>query len=460
MTAVLDRRVLDLLLNRCVDEDWNEADEAVLASLLERHPEARRRYLEFIQLHAALHWNHGALASLLVVPEEHLGDIGLPPDRSMRRLRFRTAWLSVAVMATLALVAWSTSWFWTDTNASRDAKVVARIEMIQGTVLFRPVGQESLSPLHKKQDGLGAGTLLIEGESSAIQWRFDDGTLITLSGDSEVTLSDGVQKRLRLREGLLTAEVEPQPSHAPMIVETSTAQVEVVGTIFTLTAEAERTRLRVDEGVVRLRRLVDGQTIEVRQKQSCTSSLDAGERLEALEPSELSRDGQHRFAQPPPRSWLGEWLPPEPDLVGRLRAVPIRAGRVQHQDQVPLVHYGIRARKGDGVHLGVISREGRLRVIYRTAESARIQIVLGLHLPGGGFGGNFELKPPVDASIVHQDDWQELDVPLSLFQPLGPRHRSMTEDSQPFFLLITTFEKDAGLEVSDFAILQADTVNR
>ncbi len=97
----------------------------------------------------------------------------------------------------------------------------------------------------------------------------------------------------------MTFEVQPQPANAPLIVETPTARVEVLGTVFTLAAESDTTRINVAEGRVRLKRLVDGETVEVSQQQSCVASLDARNDLNPEVRVEPKVGWQHRFSEPP-----------------------------------------------------------------------------------------------------------------------------------------------------------------
>ncbi|HEX3133175.1 MAG TPA: FecR domain-containing protein, partial [Planctomycetota bacterium] len=60
-------------------------------------------------------------------------------------------------------------------------------------------------------------------------------------------------KTLTLTHGTMQVEVQPQTPNHPLRIRIPQAQVVVVGTVITLHADAERTRLAVDHGVVRLR---------------------------------------------------------------------------------------------------------------------------------------------------------------------------------------------------------------
>ncbi|MEZ6067139.1 MAG: FecR domain-containing protein [Planctomycetaceae bacterium] len=290
---------LDRLLNASVDGELSDSDESTLQALLRDDAAARRRYLQFMQLHAELHWDHGAAASLLVTPEHEPSEF----RREDRNARFRIGgWMLLAVaMGTLA-AGWlmAVAYFHVEGQTSPASTPIARLELTHGTVSFQSTHGESLD-LSGRGQTLPAGSLLLEGESAA-QWRFLDGTLITVSGDAEVTFSDDGQKLLRVRHGILTAEVEPQPSGVPLVVETPTARVEVLGTVFTLATESDQTRINVVEGRVRLKRLVDGETVEVPSEHSCVASLDARGELQPKVPDRPAIGWQHRFAEPPPNA--------------------------------------------------------------------------------------------------------------------------------------------------------------
>ncbi|MDA1054916.1 MAG: FecR family protein [Planctomycetota bacterium] len=449
---------LERLLNASVDGELSDADEASLQALLRDDAAARRRYLQFMQLHAELHWDHGADASLLVTPEHQSPGISHFDGNATQRVG---GWMIPAVAIGVVAAAWlmTVGWFTFDgggEHRSQTAPMIARLEMTQGTVSFRAAGGEQVALSRRGQD-LTAGALLVEGETSAAQWRFLDGTLITASGDAEISFDDVGQKVIRARQGMLTAEVQPQLTSAPLIVETPTARVEVLGTVFTLAADPDTTRINVAEGRVRLKRLVDGETVEVSQQQSCIVSLDARSDLSPEVSVEPQIGWQHHFTEPPPARWKGVWQAPEGNLPARVRAVACLVGRKHEADDTPIVHYGITARRVDEMNLGSLPTNGVLRVRLRMEQPAKLHIMLGLNRADGGFGGNFEVKLPHDAGTPQPDGWRELVVPLADFQPVVPRKPDMPSAARPYLILITTYGDDAGLEVCELAIESVET---
>ena len=93
-----------------------------------------------------------------------------------------------------------------------------------------------------------------------------------------MTLSDGTQgKFIHLRRGDLSADVTAQPPGKPMRLVTPSAEAEVLGTQFNVSAGVESTRLSVNEGLVSVERLADGSVQEVSANHLVVSRLMSAE---------------------------------------------------------------------------------------------------------------------------------------------------------------------------------------
>jgi anti-sigma factor RsiW len=104
-----------------------------------------------------------------------------------------------------------------------------------------------------------------EGAGSEALVVFPDGTRLELGPDTQVRdFFDLPGKSLRLERGFLRADVAPQPPGRPMVFFSPQAEATVLGTRLTLRADADVTRLEVQEGRVRLLRLSDRASAEVR----------------------------------------------------------------------------------------------------------------------------------------------------------------------------------------------------
>lgn len=121
---------------------------------------------------------------------------------------------------------------------------------------------------------LPGGTMELLSADSWIEFEFRDKSTVTLSGQSAVTISEQQQKEVHLRHGSLSANVEPQPADCPMLVHTPSAELKVLGTQFNVDALPDATRLAVNEGLVRLKRLTDGKEVDVPARHEVTASME------------------------------------------------------------------------------------------------------------------------------------------------------------------------------------------
>ena len=179
-------------------------------------------------------------------------------------------------------------------------------------------------------DDLGAGRLLDGGTLECLyadSWckiGFRDGTNITLFGRTVLTISLGKQKELSLLEGSLSANVAPQPKGRPLLIHTSTAKLDVLGTQFDLVAEPSSTQLSVAEGHVLVTRLMDGSVAEVPAEHQIRASADVHEGFSVQQrPASVTR----WKSSLPEGAIHGQWLP---EMAGRfmgLRPLPSCAGR-------------------------------------------------------------------------------------------------------------------------------------
>lgn len=145
---------------------------------------------------------------------------------------------------------------------------VATLKNVNGTVSLLRANDRS--PAQNDQTITeGEGLLAVAGARATLQ--FSDGTTLTLSGETESRVwlrapkvSDSRGKQLSLETGSLDAVVAPQPTSRPLVIHTTTSEVRVIGTEFTLKATEATARLEVRTGRVRMQHLADGKAVEVR----------------------------------------------------------------------------------------------------------------------------------------------------------------------------------------------------
>ena len=109
---------------------------------------------------------------------------------------------------------------------------------------------------------------------SWVEVEFYDGSMVTLSGQAAVTISDQDQKELPLEYGRPSANVESQPIDKPMFVHTQAAERKVVRTQFNVDAQVETRKLTVNEGSVYLTRATDGKRGKIPSQRKVIASID------------------------------------------------------------------------------------------------------------------------------------------------------------------------------------------
>jgi ferric-dicitrate binding protein FerR (iron transport regulator) len=107
------------------------------------------------------------------------------------------------------------------------------------------------------ESSLVAGAILATGDRIACgpgtaTLTYADGTSLELLAGTRIEVQAGPGKRLSLPAGRMTAAVAPQ--RVPFAIATPHSVATIVGTRFVLDADVDRTRLSVNEGIVRIER--------------------------------------------------------------------------------------------------------------------------------------------------------------------------------------------------------------
>lgn len=426
---------LDGLLSRLVDDQLDDAGTARLQEVLRGDAGARRRYRQVLALHAGLQWDYVAAAR--------------EDSNAATTTRSARWWLPWAGAVAASLVVAATIALWRP--AGRDALLTATT--LNNGSLTWSAGAERRELV--EGDTLSAGRLALEGASASAVLRFDDGTSITLSGDSEVEAATDHGKQLHLLHGELSAEVAPQPAGQPLVIRTATARLEVLGTVFTVSAQATSTTLAVERGSVRLERLADGQAVEVAEHQQVCATLDISRPLTTAVRPQVPANWRMDFSQPPPAQWTGLWSPPSDLAIGAFHAVPYVAGR--QADGRPFLHQGVRvcAQSGGNRLFVRLHADSRLSVRFRLMRGdskAPLKIMLGTERDDGAFGGTFWASLDPQNLPADGEGWRTAVVAASAFRgtrseaPPAPIGRALT------FILVNTVTRPAGLEVAELAV--------
>ena len=255
------------LIQRHLDGIASDEEVKKLSEKLESCSETRSLYLKLQQIHAIL--LNGEFEEPLTNDSEHrVLELTSNLERSNRILRKRRFLFTLGSIAAAVLVIVGSWCLW-----SSRAERIVEITSIQGAVQWTGDGGNVIEELEEGQ-ALTGGTIETRSVNSVVELRFRDGSTVSTSGGSVLTIADDGQKKLYLRSGVLSADVEKQPAERPMIVITPTARLEILGTRFDVMANPERSKVSVRQGLVRAVRLSDGKSVKVAGGHSAIASTD------------------------------------------------------------------------------------------------------------------------------------------------------------------------------------------
>ena len=164
---------------------------------------------------------------------------------------------------------------------------IAKVTGLNGSLQWTGNGGRVFHDLRVGTE-LPGGTVEGMTPGSWFELEFNDGSTVTISGNSTLTFSDHGQKKLHLKEGSVSGNVKPQPTGKPMLIYTRSAMLEVLGTQFEVEAGLAATMLNVSEGSVQVKRLSDGKTVDVPAKHRVVAAADR-EMLSVPVPDSVSR---------------------------------------------------------------------------------------------------------------------------------------------------------------------------
>lgn len=263
--------VLDLC-DRLFDGDFTAADRERLESLVIHNAEARRAYLEHVQIHAVL-----KEARLKDVPLSEVVDMastltGLPHSTVpvSKKRRWTTAALALAASIAILLAGWGIG-HW-QTLASNERAIVAKLVDAKG------VRWDSGTLPTEVGAGLSQGRLRLAAGLATVEFR--KGARVTLEGPADLEIIDA--DKCYLHRGALTAHVPPPA--VGFVVETTNARLVDHGTDFGISAAADgAATVEVFDGEVELLHQTSGQRLKLLTKQGASVSQEELSGLSTVE---------------------------------------------------------------------------------------------------------------------------------------------------------------------------------
>ncbi|MDE0934548.1 MAG: FecR family protein [Mariniblastus sp.] len=440
-----EQQRLDYLVSLQLSDELGEAEIEELVELLNLFPEARQRLVASSLFDVQL-------ADVLRSEAcQHPRSAPIPN----RKRRFSDSWSgAILVAAALVLALLATQWVLDSQESDLpEDEQIARITGLSGPLQWTGNGGLVTSELMVGAE-LPGGTIEGQSPESWFELMFKDGSRVVIAGQSRLVFSDQGQKELHLIEGGFSASVEPQPAGKPMLVYTRTAVLEVLGTEFEVASELASTFLNVTKGKVRVKRLSDGQSLDVPAKHRVTAAAD---QLFELEPTpETVGFWKDRLARGP-KGVYGTWQPGDAS-EGRKPAVKSIPHTVKESGKT-IYCTSLRVISGDSPPV-VLRRDSQLVVEGRIAKKTKsLYVGVTLQHPNGGFAGRFQIRLSGKSLPINEKFELDLDVQNFTLDPSLREIQHKLADS-PLGLIVTdiwchTLWEPAGLEIEGVELYEA-----
>lgn len=385
--AGMEQADLEGLLSGLCDGTLGPEDLHRLGEWITADPSARRQYLEYLDLHAAL---TGGPSLAVPEPTPRRASPAATPERRRRLRLVHWAGGLAAAAAVAALALWTVLQLGKgpvdprreSPDSSGGALAGARLVELQGWV------EAQARPGEAAEVQVGAEvrpgqTLRTGPDDSFAVLELPDASRLELSADTQIRLADDDPRqgrRLILSSGLLRADVRPQPPGRLLTVVTPQAEIVVLGTCFRVAAvPATATEVETEAGTVRLTRLTDGASVEVPAGSAALAAADP-------DPMDV-RPVPQVPATPRIRSDFGgaAALTFAPDGARLLAAAPRRGALLDVQTGRPVappVAFGpSKARpflSADARTVFLRERDGRVRILDAETGRAARTIPAGL----------------------------------------------------------------------------------
>ena len=357
---------------------------------------------------------------------------------STRRLTGRP----VAALCTVAVLAFCAIWILTIAFTPSAALSVRRLD---GTVSVVRDGRRM--PLTNERRALRERDLIhVEEASGHAVVEYSGGTQVSLVGVTSLGIDDDGQQLL-ITEGTVRAVVAPQETDRPLILRTSQADVEVLGTILSIARYDDRTEVSVDEGRVRVAPVTGGKTIE----------LAEGEFAIARQGAELIARAMPR----PPDAWSVDFEPGRPrdwrtgqHETSALPGTSIGALRAERVENEHGVFHEIRSAKRWSEGLFSIHADSHLRFTFKLERPDWFQIFIATRPfdPEAPPTLLYRFKDPNLSKWSQRGRWFRATIPLAAFERVPERRGTPPLGEVPFELLFSSKGDDRGLVIDEMSV--------
>jgi FecR protein len=379
------------LIERHLRDELEESEKERLAALLDTNAAARQGFVEQVQwdtefAEALRESSHSPHDADVMAAERAKTDGRLASRPTFLRLTLAAAAMVIVALSAglIYQLAWPGGGFPEPNNIAARHRIsdvsIARITGLSGSLIWTGDRGQIVRDV-KIGTELAGGTIEGMAPDSWFELQFNDGSTVMISGTSVLTFADPGQKQLRLREGRLSANVVPQPVNKPMLIQTRSALLKVLGTQFDVEANLASTVLNVSEGKVRLRRLSDGSEVDVLAKHHVTTDTDE-DLLSVLVPDSVHTWKSQLHLKP---ENYGKWQPATEQQRASLKAIPLNP---PDYPDITLYLAGLSIQRSDGSPV-VVLPGSQFVVRGRLRSAARVHFGIRVTYPNGEFAGMF-----------------------------------------------------------------------
>lgn len=249
MSDDLDAAIIAYLTGDIADTDFTWLDEQ-----LKKDPAAARRFAQLCE-------HDVVLANVLRLKAVRSSARHTKVDRLKKK--YSAWWYYSAAAATVLIVAsWMLYRNGTPSRAPGSTLSIATVTSVDGGATRQATNDTPKN--------VASGVMLHSGDNlhvadhGSLTFAYADGTLVSVEGGSDLTVTLATNKCVTLSRGAVSADVAAQQADSPMQFITTQAQADVVGTKLRVASSNGATRLDVTSGTVRLTRSSDKQSLLVK----------------------------------------------------------------------------------------------------------------------------------------------------------------------------------------------------
>lgn len=437
-------KLLDLLREQQITQTQIEQLEGIVLG----NPAAMDAYVRYMAVAASLRSRLQTLPTLPPITDDRVS----PPASPTPHTRATRSWKHWAGVTAIAAACVAVVLVFATGQRQAASVTIGSLETIQGQAHISRAGEkERIAEVGAK---IATGdTLRTNGLGGLAVLRCLDGTRLTLFGDTFVTCDSTNRNRVTVQQGVLAAQVMPQPADNPFELVTAQGTTRVLGTELALESQPTRTELTVTEGRVQFTRSKDGKSVEIPQGKRVVDGPQ-----DDLVVSNIPRipvTWKVDFETGLPKRWrLGQAV--HDDLPDGAKGAVISILDPQHSDP----SYAIVTNHDWADGLFTVQENSCLRMTYKFERPGWIQVFMGTRKPDlvSATGADVYLLEPWEASEderwwdVPAGKWHTVSMPLAEFFKITDRSLQPVPGDVCFGFTFHSQEHDRGFVIDDIQI--------